>query len=105
MNLEELENVDPVNTKDYDSGTVRDEFLFGEVFIGDIPRDFNQSGVDFEHFGDYIEWKYRNRTKIFINEDGAFAHESASNKEAQQQAFFALSILADEGYVSRWSKK
>lgn len=105
MTLEELRSVDPVNTKEYKNTTVVDEFSFGEVFIEDIPEDFEQAGVYFSHNGDYIEWQYANRPKVNINSDGAFVGDDVSIKEAQQQAFFALSILADEGYVSRWSKQ
>jgi hypothetical protein len=105
MTLEELRSVDPVNTKEYSSTTVVDEFTFGEVFIEDIPEDFQQAGVEFTHCGDHIEWQYASRPKVNINSDGVFVEDDVSIKAAQQQAFFALSILADEGYVSRWSKQ
>ena len=105
MTLEELRSVDPVNTKEYENTTIVDEFTFGEVFIEDIPEDFEQSNVDFTHNGDYVEWQYGNRVKVNINRDGVYVGDDVGIKEAQQQAFFALSILADEGYVSRWSKQ
>lgn len=105
MRLEELDNVRPTDVKHYDTGTVRDQYTFDRVHIEDIPHDFDQKNVDFVHHGDYVSWQYKNRPRIHINEDGAFVKREDNGEQARNQAYFALSILADQGYVSRWSKK
>lgn len=97
--------IDPINTKEYESGTYVDEYTYGQVFIEDIPEDFNQTGVDFRKGIDFVRWQYKNKPAILIGREKIFAKEGVSKKEAQNQAYFALSILSDDGYVSRFQKK
>lgn len=105
MSDQDLKRVDPINTRKTGGRTITEEYTFGEVFTNEVPRDFHQSGVEFKRSGDTIRWEYKGKCPILIKPDGILAKEDAPLKEAQNQAFFALSILSDHGYVSRWSKK
>lgn len=104
MSDTKLKEVKPINTRTVDGKTLKDEYKFGAVFISEIPRDFSQNNVAFKKGKDKIRWEYSGKCPILIEKDGVKAKEDAPTKEAQNQAYFALSILADEGYVSRWEK-
>lgn len=101
---EDCKEVQPVNTKRQDGETYRDKYTFGSVFIDEIPEDFNQKGVDFENGINRVRWEYSGKCPILICRDRVLAKENAPTEEAQNQAYFALSILADEGMVSGFSK-
>lgn len=105
MNKDNYTHVDPVNTKRYEGRVDKDHYTFGKVFIDDIPRGFSQKNVEFKKGRDYIRWEYKGKTPILIGEDGVYCGDDVDMEEARNQAYFALSILADEGYVSAWSKR
>lgn len=103
--MTEKQVVEPVNTKRYEDSVAKDEYRFDKVHIGDVPRDFSQKGVEFRKGVDSIRWEYAGKCAILIHRDKVEAPADAPLEEAQNQAYFALSILADEGYVSRFQKK
>lgn len=103
--MQESKKVKPVNTREVNGSVVADRYEYGKVFISEVPSDFNQKGVDFKKGSNYIRWQYRNKCPILIGEDEVLAKKGADTTEAQNQAYFALSILSDGGYVSRFQKK
>lgn len=105
MTEDGYKEVEPVNTKKQDGEKYEDEYNFGEVHIDDIPEGFNQKNVDFEKGVDRIRWEYSGKCPILVCRDKVLASEEAPAEEAENQAYFALSILAEKGYVSRFSKK
>lgn len=104
MSEQKLKDVRPINTRTVDGRTLKERYKFGAIFISDIPRDFSQKNVDFKKGRDKIRWQYSGKCPILITAEGVKAKESSSTTEAQNQAYFALSILADDGYVSHWEK-
>lgn len=105
MDTDEMKEVDPVNTREYGDRTYTDEYTYGKVFVAEVPIGFSQENVGFMRMSDSIRWEYKDKVPIVIEQDRVLCPEGANVEEAQNQAFFALSILSDNGYVSRWSKK
>lgn len=103
--MTEKKEVEPINTKRYDGKTVEDEYTYDRVHVEDVPIDFNQSNVDFKKGVEKIRWEYQGKCPILISPTKVEAPEDAPLEEAQNQAYFALSILSDAGYVSRFQKK
>lgn len=55
--------------------------------------------------GDGGVWSfYGKRPPIFIQGDNIYTVEGSDVNEAENQAYFTLSILAERGKVSRWTK-
>jgi hypothetical protein len=99
-------SLEPVNTKTSNGNTYEDHYDYNKVHIGDIPDDLSvPNGVRFEKVGNIAIWKYKSKHTVVLTEDGAKVLYSNVGKEARNQAYFALSVLADKGYVSRWRKK
>lgn len=97
--------IDPIHTREVNGEKIVDEYTFGKVHIDDIPDDYHNDYVDFEKGVERVRWQYPGKCPILLDEDGAIARESAPREEAQNQAYFAMSMLADDGYVSRFRKK
>jgi len=96
--------VDPVNTRKVAGETVKEEYRYGNIHSDEVPDKFSQKNVDVTVGVGNVRWQYRNKCPILITPDGVYARDDAPQKEAQNQAFFALSILAEGGYVSHWEK-
>lgn len=105
MSGDTLVKVEPINTRKVNGKTIKDKYSYGNIHTEDVPEDFSQKNVDFEKGIENIRWQYKGKAPILITPDGVMAKQGAPREEVQNQAFFALSILADEGYVSRWEKK
>lgn len=105
MSGDTLKDVPPVNTRQVDGSTIKDRYKFGTVHTEDVPNDFSQKNVDIQIGKKNIRWQYEGKCPILITPSGVKAKQGAPRKEAQNQAYFALSILAEDGYVSRWEKK
>lgn len=105
MSQKGLIDIEPVNTRRVDGELVKDHYSYGIIHSADVPEDFEQQNVDIEVGVKNVRWEYEGKCPILITPLGVKANEGVSMKEAQNQAFFALSILADEGYVSHWEKK
>ncbi len=104
MSDKELMEVRPINTREVNGKTIRERYEYGAIFTKDVPRGFSQKNVDFKKGKKNIRWQYSGKCPILITPEGVKAKKSAPKEEAQNQAYFALSILADEGYVSHWEK-
>lgn len=104
MTDKELKKVKPINTRTVNGETIKEEYTYGSIVTEDVPQDYTQKNVDIEVGKENIRWEYRGKCPILITPDGVFAKKDAPMKEAQNQAYFALSILADDAYVSHWKK-
>lgn len=100
-----LKDVRPINTRTVDGKKLRERYSYGIIDTVNVPEDFSQKNVDIEVGEKNIRWEYDGKCPILITPEGVKAKEDAPITEAQNQAYFALSILADEGYVSHWSKQ
>lgn len=97
--------VEPVNTKKVRGEVYEDHYDFGKVFIEEITDGTSvPDGVDLVRFGEIALWKYKGKQPVILTEDGAHVRSDKMNRESRNQAYFALSILADKGYVSGWKK-
>ena len=105
MNMDDLKKVRPINTRRVDGNLLRERYSYGIIESPDVPDDYSQSNVDIEVGKKNVRWEYEGKCPILITPEGVFAKEDAPSKEAQNQAFFALSILAEDGYVSHWEKQ
>lgn len=104
MSSDELVKVRPINTRSVDGKTLRERYKYGAIHTTDVPQDFSQNNVDIKVGKKNIRWEYDGKCPILITPEGVKAKKGAPTKEAENQAFFALSILADAGYVSHWEK-
>lgn len=95
--------VEPVNRVRNQSGTVEYEYTYSQVHIDDVDG-VSVDGVELRRDWDAIRWKYEGKTPVWVEQFGVYAKKDANIREAEEQAYFALSILAGGGYVSDWSK-
>lgn len=104
MTEQETKRVDPINTREVGGETVEEEYAFDKVHVEDIPADYHNQYVDFKKGKEKVRWEYPGKCPILIDEDGVIVKADAPREEAQNQAYFALSMLSDAGYVSRFQK-
>ena len=82
-----------------------DEFTYSQVHIERGATDALSDKANITRDGDTIFYRYERKPPVMVTGGGVHAHEDYSVKATQEQAFFILSMLASEGYVSNWSKK
>lgn len=103
--FEDLVEIDPVHRIQNATGTYEQEYNYSAIhFDGlDLPTEISNR----KYFsGDGGVWStYKNKPPILLTEHGLYVHESAERKGAENQAYFALSILAGEGLVSNFTKR
>lgn len=103
----EMVRAPPVNYIISDSGEkLQYRHDFTEVYIEDIPRDFETSvhDAEFRWADGRLFYQYGNKEVVEVREDGAYTREDVYQEGANQQAYFALSILSSHGYVGRFTK-
>ena len=97
--------VTPVKRRSARDTEYEDGFSYSQVHIEDGVTDSLSDKARIVREGDTIFYRYQNKTPVMVKPDGVHAHEGYNAKDAEGQAFFVLSMLASEGYVSNWSKK
>jgi hypothetical protein len=98
--------VEPVNRKKAHGDYYKDRYDYNKIHVDEIPSDLSvPGGVRFRKFGGVVAWKYRSKPTVVITKDGPFVLYTKLGEETRNQAYFALSVLADKGYVSGWRKK
>jgi len=97
--------VTPVKRRETRGDEYEDEFSYSKVHLdGGAVDALSDRAHIFDH-GDVIFYKYGEKPPVMITEEGVHEHELYNTKDTEEQAFFVLSMLASEGYVSNWSKK
>jgi len=98
------EVVKPIQRRRTRGNTYETEFRYRRVYL-----DFDD-GVVFVDNADTVKhdgavfYQYGDKDPIMVTEDGAHAHKSSTKRDAQEQAFFVLSQMAEHGHVGQWKK-
>ena len=97
--------VQPINTKTTRGTVYEDAYKFGEVhhdFDADavFPEDSAVRRVNGEKF----IYQFASKPPIMVTRDEVGTIPAASLDVAEQQAYFCLSILESDGYVSGWRR-
>jgi len=99
------EKVHPVQRRYVEGSKYVDEYMFDHV---DMSFDADKVMIDdviYRKEGDKLFYRYPGKVPVMVMEDGVYKHGDAMDEAAEQQAYYVLSILDSEGYVSRWRKK
>lgn len=97
--------VTPLKSRSTRGEKYEEEFKFSRVHVEDGATDALSDRATVKRDGGKIFYMYPDKTPVMIDEDGVHKYKYASEKNAERQAFFVLSMLAAEGYVSNWGKK
>lgn len=97
----------PVNRISGQGGEFNYEYTFDRVYPADVPEDFKvPTGAEMEKVGeDILFYQYRERPRVLVTSEGAYVEESSFETEAENQAYFILSVLDAAGFVGGFSKK
>lgn len=95
---------DPVQRRRTRGNEYETEFTYTQVYMDFDPEKVFVDDAECATTDAGVFYKYEGKPPVMVTEDGAHAHEDASQKEAQEQAFFVLSQLAEHGYVGSWGK-
>lgn len=104
----ELKKVDPINKVNTDGGRNYEyNYKFDKIYVDEVPDGFdaNVSGSEFWWQNGDLWYQYGDRPKVAIREDGAYCRDGVYEKQGSQQAYYALSILSQHGFVGRFSKQ
>lgn len=66
----------------------------------DVPPNAGYEMVD----GNVARYQYGNRVPIVVTANGPYSRPTVSKKDAEKQAYFAMSILDEHGLVSGWRR-
>lgn len=104
---DDLVEINPVNKIPKDGTTYEYEYTYSKVYIDDIPEDIESpvSGSEFWWEDGILWYQYEYKSPIAITEDRVMTLEEESVSEAEEQAYYALSILAGNGYAGRFTKQ
>lgn len=97
--------VTPVKRRRTRGTLYEDEFKHGDVHIDGRVTNNLPDKADTVLKGGKLFYQYPGRVPIMVDEDGAYGHKNDDESDAEEQAFFVLSMLASAGKVSRWRKK
>jgi len=96
--------VDPIHRKQQASGTYVDKFTYNEVIhTYDPDRVFPDKAVH-KKIDDRLYYRYPGKAAIVIDDNTVKVHRDFNEQDGEQQAYFVLSILEVEGYVTGWWK-
>lgn len=102
---EYTQEVQPVNYKQTRGEEYVDRYTFGEVHFDFDPSDVFADSADARVVAnDAVRYQYGDKTPVMITPDSVHAPDGADRKEAEKQAYFALSYLKSAGYVTGWRK-
>lgn len=100
---------DPVNRTDNGSNVYEYEYRYGRLHVGDIGRDaeevFSNVTAVVRYTPSGILYRYHSSEPVLIKDDGVYRMESSNRKECEEQAYYVMSILADKGFVTGFTKK
>lgn len=99
------EVVDPVKRRRTRGDMYEDTFTYSGVHIEDGVKDSFPEDAVVVVDGDRIYYQYPNKAPVMVTDEGVHKHDRSNLSSAQAQAFFVLSMMDSEGYVSNWSKK
>jgi len=94
----------PIQRRQTRGNTYETTFRYTQVYMDFNPDSVFVDDAETVQHGDRVFYKYGDKPPVMVTEDGAHAHEDCTKREAQQQAFFVLSQLAEYGHVGKWTK-
>lgn len=100
-----MNKVKPLHTRRMNGEVYEDEYTFGDIVLGDIDVVDFPDRVTVEKVTEEVyKYQYEGKPSIVLTSDGFYTEDEVT-KEHRRQAYFAGSILASEGLVSRWRKR
>lgn len=99
------EVVEPVKRRRTRGEMYEDTFTYGAVHIEDGVEECFPDDAHVVVDGDRLYYQYPNKAPVMVTDEGVHKQDRSSVAAAQRQAFFVLSMMDSEGYVSNWSKK
>ena len=96
--------VKPIQRRETRGNTYETTFRYSQVYMDFDPDTVFVNDADTVMHGDRLFYKYGDKPPIMVTTKGAHAHEDCTKRQAQQQAFFVLSQLAEYGHVGKWTK-
>lgn len=86
-------------------GTVYEtEYSFNDIILDFNPDDVFVDKAITRQMNSAVFYRYPNKPMVMIKEDGVYNYNGNTKKEGQEQAFFVLSQMEAEGYVTGWRK-
>jgi len=96
--------VDPIHRKRQTSGTYVDKFGYNEVIHDFNPDDVFPDKAMTKDIGDRLYYRYPGKAAIVVDGNTVKVHNDHDERDGESQAYFVLSMLEAEGYVTGWRK-
>jgi len=103
--------VEPVNRVTTNTGEYEYPYTYTGIHADEYVRERmgkvepNPATVEENTSGGGFYYKYLNGPTILVTNNGVYASTDVSRTEAENQAYFILSIMSSEGYVSGFEKQ
>lgn len=94
----------PVKRREVRGTVYEDEFTYVAVHNDFDAGKVFPDKVHWEWRGDALFYQYPGKCPVMLRDGSVWRSETADRKEAQEQAFFILSMLDSGGFVSGWKK-
>lgn len=106
--IREEVRVKPVHRFNSGGVSYSEEYSYSDIHLGEVIDNidsvFDVPKAEAEVVDGEIHYQYEGKPKVIIREDGVYAEDDESIEEAENQAYFVLSMMAGSGYVSNWRK-
>lgn len=99
------ETVDPVKRRRTRGDVYEDEFTYSSIHIEEGVADCFPDDAACVVDGNRVYYQYPNKAPVMVDKEGVHRHMDSNRAAAQKQAFFVLSMMDAEGYVSNWGKR
>ncbi len=99
-----LFEVKPRRIVDVDGGKYEYRYSYGSVAVDEMDDFMEINGRTYAKKGDYLLTEYGYEEPLLIDSESVYMRPGGDRHEAERQAYYALSILASKGLVSRWMK-
>jgi hypothetical protein len=97
--------INPINRVSKNGNMYEYSYDHGGVVVEDIVDSFKKYGRDYIAGDDIIVTVYEGEEPLALTEEGVFCRQDARKDSVEQQAYYALSLLAEDGLVKKWRKR
>lgn len=100
--------IGPVNRVSRHGNVYRYSYGHDGVVLGEVEDSFQKHGREYISEDGIVVTKYDGEEPLALTEDGVFCRQEAPKdglEQLEQQAYYALSLLAEDGLVRRWRKR
>jgi len=106
--VREVVKVQPVHRFESGGTKYSESYSYSDIHLEDaldnVDSVFDVSGAEAWVEDGEIHYQYGEKAEVIVKDCGVYVSNDETIEEAENQAYFVMSMLAGSGYVSNWRK-